>query len=81
MADGSRLTAHRSWLTLLARIGPLNPHGSAADVPSVLICQNCHLPVTFGGNGWSHLDRAAECPAVVIAWPPPGNADGEEDAA
>ena len=59
----------------------LNRTAPTADDSIVLICQNCHRPVTFGGDGWSHFDRATECPVVVIAWPPPGTADDEEDAA
>jgi hypothetical protein len=72
MAHGSRLKAQGSRL---------NRDDRTADTGAVLICQNCHGPVTFSVAGWSHLDRDTDCPGLVIAWPPPGTADDEEDAA
>lgn len=42
---------------------------------------NCARPIVFGETGWSHRDPVPDCPGLVVAWPPPGSDNGEEDAA
>jgi hypothetical protein len=42
---------------------------------------NCARPIVFGDSGWAHREPPTDCPGLVVAWPPPGAGDGEEDAA
>ena len=48
----------------------------------VLVCVNCARVVVFGPEGWAHRDGNAECPLLIVAWPPPGaDEESSSDAA
>jgi hypothetical protein len=37
----------------------------------VLICWTCGGAVAFGDHGWFHIEPAAGCLRLIVAWPPP----------
>ncbi len=55
------------------------PGRTVTDDTLVLVCVNCARVVVFGPEGWAHGQGSADCPMLVVAWPPPGSED--EDAA
>ena len=52
----------------------------ADDRPMItLVCKACGGVLRFGERGWEHRDPIRPCARAMVAWPPPGDGDEEDE--
>jgi hypothetical protein len=45
----------------------------------VFVCINCARPIFFGTNGWIHTQESSDCVNPMVAWPPPGAEEADDE--